>query len=267
MNQLEYGIYTDLPSDEYHADRKFLSSSALKVLLENPELFYRTYIKGEGQKKESAAFDVGTAIHLKILEPEKFDKEVAFYSGVKRGKIWEEFKSQNEGKLFLGDIAEMQIHRMDESIKKSSGIDFVTGGQSEVTVLVNLDGFDVKIRIDHLKIEKAMSDLKSCSGVITESSFQKTVERFQYDLSAALYVDAYYKATGIMLPFIWVASSKDFDDTKTFRATPEILEQGRQKYKKAFQLFRQYQSSNWNFSNTVIDLYPSKSDEFEFEAA
>ena len=256
---LDYGIRTDLSSEDYHGDRKFLSSSALKVLRENPELFYRTYIKGEGQKKGSDAFDVGTAIHLKILEPEKFEKEVAFYSGIKRGKLWESFKADNEGKLFLGDIAEMQIQRMNDSIISSIGKDFVTGGQSEVSVMTMLDGVDIKIRIDHLT--GAITDLKSCSGLITETSFQKAVERFHYDLSAALYVDAYKAATGLKRPYYWVASSKDFEDTKTFRATTEVLEQGRKKYREAFQLLKKYQANNWDFTKTIIDLYPSKIDQ------
>lgn len=254
---MKQGLNLDVTNEEYHSDRAFLSSSGLKKLLDEPEMFYRIYIKNEKLLKESEALKVGTAIHTKILEPEKFDKEIVFFESKRSGRIWEEFRARNADKLILGDLAQTQIIRMSESINKSLGKDYVTGGQSEVTVCSLIDGISVKVRADHIK-GNFISDLKSMSGLITEQAFRRECERRHYDLSAALYMDVFNAEMLTQIQdFYFVVSSKDFDDTKVFRCTPELLEQGRWKYKEALRLYKHYSELNWNFSQTVIDLKPS----------
>lgn len=267
------GLYYAMSNENYHSDNGYYSSSALKMLLTNPELFYHMYIKKENKKESNKDhFDLGTAIHSKILEPEKFSSQISFYTGIKRGKAWEDFKSNNEGKIVLGDLAEVKLNRMEESILKSEGKNFVTGGKSEVSLFTKIKGRKVKVRADHFKFGEFISDLKSMSGVITELSFMQQCDRYKYALSAALYFDAFNAISfdGEMpfqnfRDFYFVVTSTDFDDTKTFRCTPEFLEEGRKQYLEAFSLLDKYELNNWDFHKGIIDLKPLKQGElYEF---
>lgn len=264
---MKYGLIPDLSNADYHESNGFLSSSMIKLILQSPELYYQKYIKKSTKKEENDAFDVGTAIHARILEPEEYNKTVTFFSGIKRGKIWDEFKKQQEGKIILGDLQKMQLDRMYESfIKSDLGPKLISGGQSEISLFTKLGGFDVKVRADYLNKESGqIFDLKSTAGMLSEEKFKYNLESklYGYDLQAALYADAYSSVLNRPFEFLWIVMSKDFDDIKFFRASPELIAQGREKYKKALKIIQDYSEKNWEFDNGIIELYPSNSFNFE----
>lgn len=275
---MEYGIYTDLSNEKYHEDNGYLSSSQLKKLLDSPELFYKTYIKKEkGKEEKNDNLDVGTAIHMRILEPLEYEKKVTYFTGTRRGKTWEAFKLENAGKLILGDLQKIQIDNMYESfIKSELGLSLISNGQSEISLFTSLNDKKIKVRADYLdSINYRIFDLKSTTGFITEDRFQKMVESkfLGYDLQAALYVDAFSLKNSQMFTipkihspyeFYWIVMSKNFHDIKFFKASNALIEQGRQKYKQAFALYDKYEKEGWNFKNSIIELQPSNQAMMEF---
>ena len=258
---MKYGIKFDMPNETYHANDGFLSSSRIKMILQSPEMYYKKYILKELKSDSCEAFDTGTAIHTRILEPNLFEREVTFFSGRKQGIKWEEFQEKNKGKVILGDIQKIQIERMYKAYLESKiAPPIMEGGESEVSLYTQLDGFDIKVRADRLHIEKGLViDLKSTSGLIEKEKFRYNLEsrQYGYDLSAALYVDAFSKYYNQKFEFIWIVLSKDFNDIKCFKATPNLIEQGRKKYKEAFKLITEYSLNNWDFSEKIIDIGPS----------
>lgn len=253
MSKIPYGITTELAHDDYNNDEHYQRSSSLKLLLKNPELYFMTYIKKEkkvGKEKSKPHFDIGTAIHTRILEPEKFNSTICYFEGLKKGKLFDEFNKLNKGKIILGDLAKLQIENMYSSIMKSKAKEYVTGGVSEVSCFTSLFGVDVKVRADHKKDDDII-DLKSTTGIITATSFKKTVDYLDYDLAAALYVDAFQAKN-----FYWVVSSKDYDCTRIFKASETMLERGRKKYKQAIENLKYYSSIDWKFENDVVEISP-----------
>lgn len=89
----EPGIY-DMPSDVYHADPtpgSLSSGGAHTLAFECPAAFY--YARQHPVNKR--VFDVGTATHLLILEPEKFDNTIVIIDGrTKDGKPSKGYQSQ-----------------------------------------------------------------------------------------------------------------------------------------------------------------------------
>jgi exodeoxyribonuclease VIII len=259
---IQPGLYYDISNEDYHGSKEYLSSSQLKLILKDPELFYRTYIKGEKKKEsDTEKFDIGTALHTKILEPDKFDSQVTYYSGTKRGKAWDTFKEENEGKIVLGDIAKFQIDRMYNSVITSYALPYVTGGKSEVSLFTKLHDQKIRVRADHLFSDKIV-DLKSTSGLINEENFSRTVEYLGYALSAALYCDAFD-----IQDFYWVVTSKDFEQTVVFRVSAELLQQGRSKYLKAIEMYKKYEKEGWTFAPRVITLRPRCDNSVNFDFA
>ncbi len=297
----KYGLFTDMTNESYHEDNGFLSSSRIKLILQSPEMYYKKYIKKEVKDESNDIFDTGTAIHARILEPDVYAQTVVFFNGTRRGKVWDEFKAANAGKLILGDMQKMQLDRMYESfIKSDLGPKLISGGQSEVSLFTQLNGFNIKVRADYLNVEEGkIFDLKSTSGIISEEKFKYNLESklYAYDLQAALYVDAYSNNsmrtrivngvtsgqieqcnpsiivyTGHMHPdyykkkfeFYWIVMSKDFDDIKFFKASDTLINQGREKYIRALELIKKYESEGWEFKNNIIEVFPSNMFSGEF---
>lgn len=114
---------SQLSNAQYHGEKSFFSSSQLKDVLENEEMFFTKHIAVDKTLAEvgdglQSAFDTGTAFHTMILEPELADSIIC-YSAARRGEKWEAFKSQNEGKLILSENEYAKANGMAESVKRS----------------------------------------------------------------------------------------------------------------------------------------------------
>ena len=74
----------------YYSDKDFVSNSMLSLLNKSPQHLQRML---DGYKEESSALNFGKAFHTIVLEPDKFNTDIAVFDGkTRRGKIWEEFK-------------------------------------------------------------------------------------------------------------------------------------------------------------------------------
>jgi hypothetical protein len=272
------GIYKDLSNADYHGNKSHLSSSALKLLLDDPIEFHKKYILGTSPALEGEHFDIGTAIHAKVLEPEKYDDQVTVYTGkVKRGREWEEFKAQNPNKIILGNMGAMRVERASNALLRHKGIRELLemNGESELAFFTTLNNLPVKSKKDRISFEgKFILDVKSMAGIINEQTIHSQVEKWSYDLSAALYIDIanevlFETDEYLIEKFYWAFTSTDMDDAKLVECMPEMLEQGRRKYQEAIRLYQMYTENGWKIEkkdkaketvrseeNMIIRLYP-----------
>lgn len=285
------GVVKDLSSNEYHSLKDSYSSSQLKTMLEDPEIFYRKYVIKEIEKEEIPAFDVGTYFHTAILEPHKLKDECAVYSGIRRGKEWESFKETHKGKAIITE-AEMGSAQSLISAVKNSKIsqDLLSKGMPEVSCFIDVfvysgevfsqgnvltrDGwlpslvfhlaedFGVKIclkvRADLLGNDFIL-DLKSTTGnAKNEHSIKQKVSMYSYDLSAALYLDVFSIGLNSPIPsFIWTFASKDYGNCKNYLASLDNIRIGRRKWRKAVMLLAEYISNNWTFADSLSVIEPA----------
>lgn len=298
------GLIKDLDIKEYHAQREIdvhhVSSSQLKTMLEDPELFYRTYITKEVDKEATSAMDIGSYFHTAILEPHLVEKEFAFFDGaVRRGAKWDDFVESNKGKIQLTEADKAKGDTLIEGVKRSPvALQFLTEGQPEVscfailfvdiingnvfaktkTSLLHLnregwdvldaEGFDplgylpirVKVRADYINLNKGyILDLKSTSSKAKNpKEMLKAVEMYQYDMSAALYLDIFSIYTEIpMTEFYWVFAQKDIPTAKTWLASKDSIRVGRAKWKKAVLDLAKCINLNWEFRDELGVIEPS----------
>lgn len=138
------GIYRDISNEEYHKQREagehFYSSSQLKDILEDPEVFHAKYIAKTLERKSIPAFDIGTYFHTAILEPHLLDKECAVYTGSRRaGKKWEEFLEQHEGKAIITQSEAEKATNLIEAVRNSPiAMNLLSVGEPEISCLVEL---------------------------------------------------------------------------------------------------------------------------------
>jgi len=72
--KLKTGI-NECTNEQYHSDKRFLSSSNLKLILKDVPRFKNEVIDGNRQNVSKPAFDEGSYAHTLILEPHMVQKE------------------------------------------------------------------------------------------------------------------------------------------------------------------------------------------------
>ena len=243
-------------NESYHKDRKFKSSSTLKLFLKDPREYYKRYVlKEEREEMYKSAYDFGSYMHSLILEPHKTVLEFAVFEGAtSRGKAYEEFKNANEGKTIITASQAQQaldlLHLYNEHVDTTG---LIQNGVAEHTLCVELDGMPIKVRADYIK-EGMIIDVKTTSDPVDKFSAAKTIIRFDYDLSAALYVDAFKEYTGQDHDFVFAFLNKQNGDVGILKASEDLLNNGRKKYKTAIKNLAKAEKSGVYFKEGIQEV-------------
>jgi hypothetical protein len=264
----------NLPIADYHAGEE-ISHSGIVKLLKSPE-HYLQYKNGEDES--TPAMEFGSAFHAFILEPEIFAKEYVlapkFDKRTKDGKEtaakWDE---ENAGKTPLTAEQIEALTAMRTSVLNHAGASkMLSKGEAEASMFWTDDitGLICRIRPDWL-FEGGMADLKSCIFA-SKSDFAKAVANLGYDIQAAFYIDGMKAVTGKSVDFFFAAVEKTAPySTACYKASQEMIEVGRAKYRGALELLKwcqenkQYPGYQPNGEIETIDL-PRWAANFELEA-
>lgn len=261
---LKLGQNVEISNSDYHGDREYISSSGLKLLLKDEKEFHKQYIQGIRQEGTDF-FDFGTYIHALILEPHTVENDFAVYSGaVKRGKMYEEFKSNNTDKVIVTKKEQdqgIEIMKKFESSKLCKQL--ISDGVPEDTYCAILDGLKVKVRTDYLKTNSIV-DVKTTSFGIDKESLESTCIKYDYDLSAALYLDTvnecknWKNEENIIKNFYFLFVNKRTNDIIAARATTSLIENGRRKYKAAIKKYKRLKAEGFfdkkELEESIIDI-------------
>ena len=197
MNRPEYLL--DIPAEEYHAatkENQYTTSHRLNLFRRCPALYHK-HITGEIVEGDTAAFQMGRAVHVLTIEgADKFDAEYLVADGPTNPKTGKPYG--RETKAFK-DWAELQTRPViggdDHALmlKLSNAVhahpiaaDILSAGFAEATVRAVWDGEPVQARLDWFDPERGIiADLKTCADV----------DRFPFDIRDFGYVTqlAFYK--------------------------------------------------------------------------
>ena len=253
---LKIGLNEDITNEDYHGDREYESSSSLKLFLKDSKEYHNKYIlKLPWEEKYKGAYDFGSYIHSLILEPEKVDDEYAIFEGAtRRGNAYKEFKAENEGKIIITRSQFLQAQSLLEAYTEhqlaSSMIKF---GKAEQTLCVELDGMKIKVRADYAR-KNQIIDVKTTSDPVDKFTAGKTIARFDYDLSAALYVDAFSKHFNKDFEFYFLFVNKMSNEIEVLKASDKLLENGRRKYKKSIKLLKEARETGKYFKEGIQEV-------------
>lgn len=283
-------LYFNLSNADYHGAANTYSSSQLKDMLEDPVLFYQKYVSKEIGRNEIDAFAVGTYFHTAVLEPHLLEEECAVFNGKRLGKVWDAFKLEHKGKAIITQSEYENVYKMIEAVKASAVCTkYLSDGMPEVSAFLNIwvSGGDVfvpeknlilstygwakqkanlksngtfltlKVRADYLGND-FVSDLKSTSGNCRlDRLVRDKVKTYQYDLSAALYLDVFSAVVGKDINnFVWIFASKDIHCARAYLASNQSIRVGRAKWKKAVVELAKNLKNNWEFEDSMGVLEP-----------
>lgn len=240
----------------YHADRTHLSSSGLKLLLESPAQFYREYILGEKPVRDTAAFAEGSLVHTLILEPHLLTEQYLVYPGPqRRGKAYEAWLSEQGDVTGKTIVTAAQSKRANElaaiALSNPEVINLLAGTKPEFSMIGEIQGVKVKCRADAIRTNGVLIDVKTTSRPITDA-FEETVERYCYDLSAALY--CYIAGQNFNKPFefYWIVLSKADKGVSVIKATARDIHIGKQKVRRAIEIYKHCKETGvWEMPSDV----------------
>ena len=263
---LKNGILDNISNEDYHSDKEYVSSSALKKLFEKPKAFYLEYIKGEKpfiSDRLQEAFDFGSYLHTLVLEPHLLNEEYVIYEGDEKQEVSGKTSiSRDNAELaskmfnnYNGSTVRIGEHE-GELVRVSS---FIKDGMAEQTLCTELDGIKVKVRPDYRREfldYGQIVDVKTTSEAsLTPYKVEKICAKLGYALSAALYVDVVKELTGLDQEFYFLfLSKKGNQQVELFKASEAFLQRGRDQYKLALRSLAKARETGIYYSATVPEL-------------
>lgn len=267
---IEPGWYRELSNDDYHGSFGF-SSSQVKTLVEQTPAHLR---HGMGQSKaETDNMLLGTLVHTLVLEPQGFASEfVVAPEGInKRTKAGRE-----EWAAFEDAAAKSCLRVITQSmLDKASAMAASVLSHPTASILLSdvipessvywwyesmdPDDYDdyslmLKVRPDAIsQAHPVIIDLKSTAdGSI--SGFQRAIQNFHYDLSAAMYLEGVNQCKGMLKEIGYLAYTKfvfvcveNFAPylVSVYEISPEYLELGKLKYRRALRVLQHGIQNDW----------------------
>lgn len=265
-------IVTDMPDAEYHA-RSELSSTEARLLLDSPAK-YRWRKDNPPLIDDSPKFDIGKAVHARVLGAGA--DVVVVDADDWRTKAAREARQEarDAGKAPLLTREFEAVNAMAESVLSHSTARALLSqpGHSEVSLFTELDEVPVRARFDFLpdRMERrtVAADVKSTVDASLRE-FEKAVARYQYDVQAAWYLDAYAVETAdVDAAFVFIAIEKEAPYLTAVHQLPSMwMDMGRTKARRARELYTQCTTSGvWpGYPDEVQLLTPPVWETIQFE--
>jgi len=201
------GIVHGMPDTEYHS-RPELSSTGLRLLLPQYKGSPKKFRYAQSHPRTSRVFDVGSAVHSKVLGVGagiiEYPDEHLTPSGNVSTKAATVAWEQEQRAAGLIPVSPAEIERVDAAAEavlahETAAPILEVAEHREVSVFAELDGVPVRARFDALSGETRRgviaSDLKSCLDA-TKAGFERSVSKWGYDVQEVHYEDTYNAATG-----------------------------------------------------------------------
>lgn len=247
-------IHENMPQDEYFAIDA-ASNSGLKLVLRSPAHF-----KYREEKAATPAMAMGTALHMAILEPERFnahyvvaeaeDKRSAYYKGlVKDVGVDRVITLKDQRKLIGMQQAAYRNKRFARYMQQP--------GRNELSVVTTdpATGIQIKCRFDRMGDSNFALDVKTCQDS-RGSEFAKSISNYGYYMQVAFYEHVWLCETGERLKeFPLIAIEGESPHGVICHDLDEIaLELGRIHYREALETYARCMDSG---------VWPAYADESE----
>lgn len=285
------GWYRDLSIQDYHEASGY-SSSSIKVLAEKT-MEHLNYQRMIGSTDTRATLG-GQVLHTLVLEPEMFDIEFGVRpdklvkptirqitakkpspASVVQINAWRDWEDELGNRTEVMPEMYAQCKAMAEKVRAHPEAGFIFNDEmsdisknslieQSVFYWYNPEDWDAKTGYDYRLMLKArfdkvlvghniIFDLKS-SRDAAFSAFMKQAKTLGYDVSAAMYLDAFNRNQELLEHvgiekferFIWcVVENEPPYEVALYEASPADLNEGAQKYHHLVRKLDQYNRSEW----------------------
>lgn len=193
------GVVHDLPESEYHVGPE-LSSTGAKLLLRSPATFH--YHQSH-PRKAKPEFDLGTAVHSKVLgtgaQIEVYPAEDLAKDGAASTKAAKEFaaKARANGRIPVKqDVADTVNAMAEQVLAHPLARRLIEFGRAEVSVFADDPETGVRLRARFDYLADTAVDLKTIGTTADSENFSKQVASMGYDVQESHYLHTLGCATG-----------------------------------------------------------------------
>jgi hypothetical protein len=213
-----------------YAEIQAVNFSTLKNMNVSPA-HYRYWV--DRAVPETDAMTIGSAVHVAVLEPDKFPlRFMVWEGGVRRGKEWEMFKvAAGDRGILKPDEYQTCLDIRDAVRGHERAGELLVSGISELTIqwTDETTGMACKGRIDYLNAANVLIDLKTTRDA--GGAFLNQAARMLYHVQMAWYRDALRacKRSVAETKFIAVENKPPYD-VMVYDIPDAVLKQGRDRY-------------------------------------
>jgi PDDEXK-like domain of unknown function (DUF3799) len=202
MSKKSFGCYTDLSNEDYHAEKEFVSRSAIMDFSISHYTYWAKHLNPMKHARDTTpAMKFGSAFHTYILEPEKFLKDYAIYplkvllKDVGR-EAYDKFKKECEEietsfKTILLSQEYLTLLEMRNRICDNlNAVNLISNARIENSFFWQDEhsGMLLKARPDILH-DNMIVDLKTCSDA-SPRAYQNEMVKYGYHVQGAMIRDA-----------------------------------------------------------------------------
>lgn len=223
--------------------RKFLSNSDIGVLLSNPKDFRN------GTRPDSKALLEGRYFHQLLLEPEKAVDVMVVDASSRNTNIYKEYIASTGADMVLLQKEKEHIERL-VSVMKSNiyyyDEIYKPSNKYEVPQVKEIMGVLWKGKAD-IESDSILIDAKTTSDI---HKFRYSAKAYNYDSQAWIYEQLFGK------PLVFFVIDKETEQLGVFRPTDEFLESGKDKVRRAVEVYNRYfgPTAYDSVENHYIDL-------------
>lgn len=265
----DQGIIHDLAEDLYHA-HPALSSTGARSLLPEYKGSPKKFQWAQTHRRTSRAFDVGHAVHTKVLGvgagiityPDEHLTPSGNPSTKKETVAWEE-EQRAAGLTVVSPGDAVRVEAMAESVlaHPSARPLFEVCEFREVSVFADVDGVPTRARFDALSGETRNGiyavDLKTTEDA-TPNGFTRSVLKWGYDVQQAFYEDTYAESEARAIDQFWfVAVEKSAPyEVGVMQVEPFWVAMGKTKTANARRIYKECTESGvWpGYDTTPVTL-------------
>lgn len=230
------GIH-DLSLEDYLAERRHVSSSGLKQILQSP-LHLQRYL--QRQQFSSPILDFGTAVHCALLEPERFEREYIALPVAHVDMLHADdlrlIQQEPHPVHFITEAQMSAVQAIREQVAAQPEVaHWLNKGQAERSLFWRdqQSGVRCKIRPDLLLLPQLMLELKTTFDA-TLAVFQRTCLMQRYHLSAAMYRQGVQQLTGQLPQYVFLVVCRHPPyAVHTFAPSAEMLGEGERLFRLA----------------------------------
>lgn len=247
------GIVYGLPEAEYHAPTDELSSTGAKLILESPAKYKHQVIDGNRVHRDS--FDLGTAVHTKVLGvgsrfityPEEHLTKSGFVSTKAETVVWAA-EQRAAGKIILTPVEAVVVDAMSEAVLAHplARMLFERPGKAEASVFDEYLGVKRRGRFDYLPDGGGIAvDLKTTVDA-SSSGFARSAARYGYHIQRGHYLSI-LKRLGRDMDMLFVAVEKTAPYlVQVHQLSPEFADMGDMEALEAVDIYRRcIESGAW----------------------
>lgn len=248
--------------DDYLGATDRISASDIKTFLQSPALYWH---QKNSPKKQSDGrhYQIGSAVHAMILEPQYFNDEFVVVPNFDMRKAVDQAKAEKfYSQKFIEknghkiSITEQELELISEmannAMKNETLVELIKGSYREVSIYTvdEKTGLKVRLRPDSFpKTKNTILDLKTAVDS-SPKEFIRSVYNYGYDVTAAFYMDFAQRENYV---FACIEKQAPYQ-TELYMLDDAKIEAGRKKYRMGLDLMKFCKENNFYPSHVEFQI-------------